>query len=73
MIPRNQTPLNGESMSHCGQIVLPGILKTIGISENGKLCGCYWHTWAHVIGAAHFELFTEGVRSGQAEIGDGET
>lgn len=73
MMPRDQTLLNGENTGHCGQIVLLGILKKIDILENGKLCGRFWHTWAHVIGAAYFELFAEGVRSGQAEIGDGET
>ena len=57
-----------------GQIVLLGILKTIGISENRKFCGRYCHTWAYVIGAACFEFFTESVRNGQAEIiCDGET
>jgi len=61
-------------MSRCGRIVHRDILKTMGLSQKiGDRVGAIdVSTWAHMIGAACSEFFTERVGSCQPEIGDGE-
>jgi hypothetical protein len=73
-MPRDQTSLNRGEYEPLRTNCPPWHSENDGsVSENWKYDRRDWHTWAHMIGAACSELFTERIGSGQSEIGDGKT
>jgi hypothetical protein len=72
-MPRDQTSLNRGEYEPLWANCPPWHSKNRIVSETRTRGRRYRHTWAHVIGAACSELFTERVGGGQPEIGDGKT